>query len=122
MHVNLKLDGRDYVIVPREEFDRLAGLAKVGEMPPVPTPDADGNYPAVEFARTSIARKIVRERANAGITQRELAKLAGIAFETLCRLEKGRHTPSIPTMNRIDQALKQAAARGTKRQRGRKKA
>ena len=31
-----------------------------------------------------------------------------IRFETLCRLEKGRHTPSIPTIKRIEQALKTA--------------
>jgi DNA-binding XRE family transcriptional regulator len=59
--------------------------------------DADGNYPAVEYARASLARNIIRSRVQAGLTQTELAKLAGIRHETLCRLERGQHTPSAGT-------------------------
>ena len=46
----LKLDGRDYVILPRADYDRLTGLAKAAELPPLPKTDAHGNYPAVEYA------------------------------------------------------------------------
>jgi DNA-binding XRE family transcriptional regulator len=104
----VKLDGRDYVILPRAEFDRLTGLAKVAELPALPKADADGNYPAVDYARASLARNLIRNRVEAGLTQRELAKLAGIRHETLCRLESGRHTPSVASIAGIERALKQA--------------
>ncbi len=100
------LDGKPYVVLPRDEFDRLSTLAKAGELPPLPEPDAQGNYPAVEYARASLARKIIRDRVAAGLSQRELATLAGIRVETLCRIETGKHTPSVPTVDKIDRAIK----------------
>ena len=78
------------------------------EQPPLPTPDADGNYPAVDYARASLARNIIRGRGEAGLTQLELARRAGIRNETLCRVERGQHTPSVAPIARIEQALKQA--------------
>jgi DNA-binding XRE family transcriptional regulator len=107
----VKLDGRDYVILPRADYERLNGLAKAAELPPLPKPDADGNYPAVEYARASLARNIIRSRVEAGLTRLELAKLAGIRNETLCRIERGQHTPSVATIARVEKALKQASAR-----------
>ncbi len=103
------LEGKPYVVLPRDEYDRLATLAKAGELPPLPQPDAGGNYPAVEYARASLARKIIRDRVEAGLSQRELALRAGVRVETLCRIETGKHTPSVPTIDKLDRALKQAA-------------
>jgi len=120
----VRLGGTDYVIVPRTDYDQLIRLVKAAELPAPPEPDAEGNYPAVEYARASLARNIIRDRASLGLSQRELAEMAGIRVETLCRLEKGRHTPSLPTLNRIDRALKRVAApqksagRGGKRKGG----
>jgi len=45
------------------------------------------------------------------LNQKELAQLAGIRLETLCRIETGKHTPSVPTIDRIDRALKKALAK-----------
>ncbi len=104
----VKLEGQEYVILTREEYDRLEGLAKVAEMPALPALDADGNYPAIDYARASIARDLVRDRAEAGLTQRELARLAGIRFETLCRIETGKHTASTATIAKLDQALRKS--------------
>jgi DNA-binding XRE family transcriptional regulator len=75
----------------------------------VPEADEQGNYPAVAYARASLARKIIRGRVAAGLTQRELAELASIRVETLCRIETGKHIPSVPTVDKIDRALKQTA-------------
>jgi DNA-binding XRE family transcriptional regulator len=105
------LDGRSYVILLREDYERLATLAKAAELPPLPEPDADGNYPAVEYARASLARDIIRERVAARLSQRQLAERAGVRVETLCRLETGKVTPSLTTVNKLDRALKQAAKR-----------
>ena len=104
----LVIGGQTYVVLPKEEYDRLRQLAKA-ETLPTGTPDADGNLPAVEFARASIARSIVRDRAELGLTQRELAELAGIRFESLCRIERGATTPKLATIDAIDRALQQAA-------------
>jgi len=103
------LGGKPYVILPRDEFDRLAALAKLAEFPELPKPDADGNYPAVEYARASLARKIIRDRLAVGLSQRQLASRAGVPVETLCRIETGKQIPRIPTLDKIDRALKQAA-------------
>lgn len=102
------VDGKPYVLLPRDEYDRLTILAKAADLPPLPEPNANGKYPAVEYARVSLARKIIRGRAAAGWTQRELAKRAGISFEHMCRIESGKHVPSVPTIDKIDRALKQA--------------
>ncbi|HEY5310968.1 MAG TPA: helix-turn-helix domain-containing protein [Pirellulales bacterium] len=102
------VDGKPYVLLPREEYERLTTLAKVAELPPLPEPDADGNYPAVEYARASLARDIIRDRVALGWSQRELASQSGVRVETLCRLETGKVTPSLATVKKIDLALKHA--------------
>src|SRR2546421_11212434 len=111
----IRLNGKSYVVVEREEYNRLAALAKAPDLPPYPEPNGDGNYPAVEYARVSLARKIIRGRVAADWTQRELAKRAGISFEHLCRIESGKHIPSVPTIDKIDRALKQAQKRQPKK-------
>jgi ribosome-binding protein aMBF1 (putative translation factor) len=105
-HKSIVLDGKTYVVLPREEYERLSTLAKAADLPSFPEPDAEGNYPAVEYARASLARKIIRDRVAAGLSQRELAKLAGVSVEHLCRIETGKHTPTVPTIDKIDRALK----------------
>ena len=44
--------------------------------PLLPEPDENGNYPALEYARASLARKLIRARHRACLTQVELARLA----------------------------------------------
>jgi DNA-binding XRE family transcriptional regulator len=117
---SIMVDGKPFVILPRDDYDRLATLAKAAELPPLPQLDAHGNYPAVAYARASLARKIIRDRAAVGLSQRELARLAGVRVETLCRIETGKHTPSVPTIDKIDRALKLAAQRQSGRRTGRK--
>jgi ribosome-binding protein aMBF1 (putative translation factor) len=112
---NILLEGKPYVVLPREEYERLSALAKAGELPPLPKPDAQGNYPAVEYARASLARKIIRDRVAAGLSQRELAKKAGIRVETLCRIETGKHIPSVPTVEKLDRTLRRYAKSRSKR-------
>jgi DNA-binding XRE family transcriptional regulator len=72
---------------------------------PLPPRDARGNYPAAEALQVSIARSIVRGRREAGWTQVESARRAGIRTETLDRIEKGKHAPSVGTAERIERAL-----------------
>ncbi|MDZ4687165.1 MAG: helix-turn-helix domain-containing protein [Planctomycetaceae bacterium] len=105
----IQLEGKAYVVVPRDEFEQLQLKAKVAELPPLPPKNKHGRYPAEEFIRIGLARKIITARAELGLTQRELAKRAGIRVETLCRLESGQTMPSIPTVDKIDRALQSSA-------------
>ncbi len=103
-----QLSGKSYVVIEREEYDRLTVLAKAAGLPALPDPDADGNYPAVEYARASLARKIIRDRVKVGLSQRQLALRAGVRVETLCRIETGKHTASVATIQKLDKVLTEA--------------
>jgi ribosome-binding protein aMBF1 (putative translation factor) len=105
-------------MVPVHEFRRLERLAAQGKardnkLPPIPEPDSHGNSPASDYIRASIARHIVLERRALGLTQQSLAKLAGVRQETLSRLESGKHSPTVRTVEKIDRALKMAARQRT---------
>jgi DNA-binding XRE family transcriptional regulator len=96
------LAGQRFVIVPEADFRRMA--RDTGQLA-LPPRDARGNYPAAEALQVSIARSIVRGRREAGLTQVELARRAGIRTETLNRIEKGKHAPSVATVEKIERAL-----------------
>jgi DNA-binding XRE family transcriptional regulator len=115
----LQIAGKPYVLMPRAEYDRLTLLAKAESLPPLPAPDARGTVPAVDYARASIARKILTRRAELGLSQRDLAKLAGVRVESLCRIETGKVTPTVATIERIDRALTKAETPPKSRRRSR---
>jgi len=99
--------------MPERDYKRLAAHAgSEGGLPALPKPDAEGNYPAVKFARASLARKIIKARRLAGLTQAELARRAAIRPETLNRIEKGRTTPDTATIAKIERALAAAGIEG----------
>jgi len=105
----VELAGKRWAILPEKDYKRLAGRAgEKGDWPDLPKPDADGNYPAVEYARASLARKIIKARRQAGWTQAELARRAHIRPETLNRIEKCRTSPGTATMAKINRALETA--------------
>jgi DNA-binding XRE family transcriptional regulator len=105
----LELAGRKWAILPERDYRRLAGAAgEEGPWPDLPKPDARGRYPAVEYARASLARKIIKARRGVGISQAQLARRAGIRAETLNRIERGKTTPDVATIAKIDWALHDA--------------
>jgi DNA-binding XRE family transcriptional regulator len=81
--------------------------------PLLPPPDADGNYPAVETMLAMLARKLIRRRRAVGLSQVALARLAGVRPETLNRLEQGKHSASIATIDKLDHALRRAEDEGS---------
>ncbi len=107
----LNMEGRKFVVIDKAEYDRLKRAAaraekhENGALPPLPKALPNGNYPALEYIRASIARDIVRDRHKKGWSQEELARRAGIRRETLGRIEAGKHTPTQRVLARIDQAL-----------------
>jgi DNA-binding XRE family transcriptional regulator len=104
------LAGQRFVILPEADYQELVG--ETWE-PPLPKPHAKGNYPAVEAARVLLARKIIRRRRAAGLTQAELAKRAGVRVETLSRLEHARHSPNVATVDKIVRTLEAAEAQAS---------
>ncbi len=118
MPQTITLDDKPYVVIPRDEYDRLTRAAR---LPTLPEPDADGNYPAVEYAQASLARKIILRREAAGWSQAELARRSGVRVETLCRLESGKVAPTLTTVDKLDRALRTAES-GTARGKRKRKA
>lgn len=103
----ITLAGQRFVVLPEADYRELVG--ETWE-PPLPEPDAKGNYPAVEAARVVLARKLIRRRRAAGLTQAELARRAGVRVETLSRLEHAKHSPNVATVDKIVCALDEAEA------------
>jgi hypothetical protein len=63
----LELAGKRWAVMPEKDYKKLAAQAQAGgKWPALPKPDAQGNYPAVEYARVSLARKIIKARRLAG--------------------------------------------------------
>lgn len=64
---------------------------------------------ALQKARTgdNVARKLMALRLNAGLTQRQLAKLVGTTASAICRLEDAEYEGhSLAMLNRIASVLK----------------
>lgn len=104
----IKINGTEFVVVPKTEYERLRILARDADessWPQFPAPDSRGYYPAVECARVSLARKVIRSRVEARMTQPELAALAGMRVTTLEKIESGKATPPAGAIARIEKAL-----------------
>ncbi|MBI5759048.1 MAG: helix-turn-helix domain-containing protein [Planctomycetales bacterium] len=71
----------------------------------MPVADKHGRFPAIEYARASLARNLIRDRKTVGLTQQRLADLAGLRQETIARMEAGKHTASVATVQKIDRAI-----------------
>ena len=105
----LDIRGRRFVLIPESEYRRLT-KRPAPAIPRMPAMSPDGTYPAAEAMRAMMARKIIAARKSVGLSQAALARKAGIRVETLNRLEKGKHTPDLATMAKINMALDEGRA------------
>ncbi len=116
----IEIDGTRMVIMSEAEYEHLTRESAVSVRrdsgPALPRSGRKRPVPALDFARVSIAREIIRRRGELGLSQQALADLAGVRQETLSRIETGKHTASVPTIRKVDAALK-AAGRRRKRAR-----
>jgi len=103
----VKIEGKDYVIVPKEEWDRVS---KAARLPALPDPDENGHY-SQDYMRVSIVRDMILRREAIGWSQAEAARRAGLQTAVLCRLETGKVTPSIKTVDKLDRAYSAAEGR-----------
>ncbi|HEX4055581.1 MAG TPA: helix-turn-helix domain-containing protein [Tepidisphaeraceae bacterium] len=111
------IDGKRFFVVPEMEYRRIRELARElpsVRLPKLPKPDAAGNVPALEFARTSFARKLIRDRRRVGLTRAELGQRARVAIHLLSRIESGKLTPDTATFNRIHRVLERVERKQTK--------
>jgi transcriptional regulator with XRE-family HTH domain len=60
---------------------------------------------AIEYAQTSIGRKLRTMREERGLSQSEVAMRAHMRPEVLCRLENGKGNPTVATIRRIVKAI-----------------
>ncbi|HYE19310.1 MAG TPA: helix-turn-helix transcriptional regulator [Tepidisphaeraceae bacterium] len=107
----VSIKGRKFVMVPANEYRRMLRASASA----VPTPEAAvpaGSVPALAFADSTIASGLIRDREAVGLTQRELARRAGMRVEVLNRAERGAVVPSVRTLTKIENAL---VAAGLKR-------
>lgn len=121
----IELDGTRLVLMTERDYEELcrsAGQAPSDDdLPSFPKPDRSGNMPAVEYARVSIARDLIRARRAAGLSQEALAKLAGVRQETLSRIETAKHSATSATLDRIDRAMRLHSKASKGASKGRKK-
>ena len=75
-------------------------------------------WPRIEAAEgMTIARRlrILRRRTAVQLTQGELADLAGVRLETVCRIERGRNTASTASIAKLDRALSKAEEKAARK-------
>jgi DNA-binding XRE family transcriptional regulator len=83
-----------------------------GALAPVPgdaaRPAANGQEQDPGFANLGpgIAKLVAARREALGLSQRELAKRAGISHTVISRIEGGEHSPSPKTLERLAEALR----------------
>lgn len=120
----IEVEGKRFVLLEEEEYERISREAGEAvddnDLPPLPKPDKSGRFPALQYARMSLARDLIRDRKGVGLSQQELADLAGIRQETLSRIETGKHTASEKTVDKIMRVI-EAQRRKKKRRRGARK-
>ena len=115
----IEVAGKRFVLLEEPVYERLcrdAGEAVVDDdvLPPLPKPDANGRFPAIEYTRVSLARNLIRDRKSVGLSQERLAELAGIRQETISRLESGKHTATPGTIAKIDRVITATRKRSSK--------
>jgi predicted transcriptional regulator len=74
-------------------------------LPTMPAHLADGADVEIIAGRVVLARKVIRRRWDAGLTQADLARRAGIRKETLWRIETAKVTAERATVEKILRVL-----------------
>jgi DNA-binding XRE family transcriptional regulator len=98
---------KKFAVIPYEDYQQLLEGAKPDEtgLPPLPKSLPNGNFPAREFMRASIARDIIKGRRKAGLSQAELARRAGVQPAVLNRIERAKVDAATATVDKLLAAL-----------------
>jgi DNA-binding XRE family transcriptional regulator len=82
---------------------RVSNGARTEALPIQETPGVSD--PGPTSLAPPIAKLVASRREELGLSQRELAKRAGISHTVVSRIEQGEHTPSRKTLERLADAL-----------------
>lgn len=93
----VRIDGNWYVIIKEDEFQALTQTRK-------PKGEIDA-LDAINVSDQRLADRLLQRRQDAELTQKDLAKRAGVRVETLNRIEKGRTTPDFKTIRKLVNAI-----------------
>jgi DNA-binding XRE family transcriptional regulator len=93
----VRLDGNWYVIIKEDEFRALTQIRT--------SPRKQDVLDAVSISDQRLADRLLQRRQDAELTQKDLARLAGIRIETLSRIENGRTTPDFKTIRKLVNAI-----------------
>ena len=93
----VRLEGNWYVIIKEDEFRALTQTRK-------PKRKIDA-LDTMNISDQRLADRLLQRRQDAELTQKDLARLAGIRVETLNRIEKGRTTPDFKTIRKLVKAI-----------------
>ena len=108
MKPRLEIEGRHYVVLEETEYEHLCqatGQAlEPDELPAFPKPDRRGRFPAVEYARVSLARDLIRDRRALGLVNSNWLAWPK-CDETISRLETGKHSADPRTVDKLCEAL-----------------
>ena len=91
------LDETWYVVLREDEFLEMTRSKRNAK--------AADDLDAVNMSDQRLADRLLRRRQEAGLTQKDLALLAGVRVETLNRIEKGRTTPDFRTVRKLVNAM-----------------
>jgi DNA-binding XRE family transcriptional regulator len=110
----IDLDDRTYVVLPEEQYEDLLARAAGVTLPPYPPADADGNVPAFDYGRASVAREVILRRSAGGWSQQQLAEAAGVRLDSIVKLESAQQVPDEATMAKLEHVLDNSAASSSK--------
>ena len=106
---HVELGGTAYAIVP---VAVLLAVCRQGEVRAVPRGVAPPSLLDVvtpdQLEGRGLGRRMAQRRRQAGLTQSELARRAGVRVETVNRIERGRVMPDFGTIRKLVQALQEA--------------
>ena len=103
----LTINGHEYVAIPIERWKKIPSKWRVQMTPDSPEQfrTGSGDYDAIPALRASIARDILQARLARGWSQRQLAAAAKVRQATVVRVESGRQTPNVRTVEKLEAAL-----------------
>jgi DNA-binding XRE family transcriptional regulator len=93
VYQRILLGGKSYIVIAEDEFCALTQPRGMDELD------------AFTVSDQRLADRLLQRRQESGLTQKDLAQLAGIRVETLNRIEKGRTTPDFKTIRKLVNAI-----------------
>jgi transcriptional regulator with XRE-family HTH domain len=91
----LQIDGKEYVVIPKAEYERLTGTASEGVL-----------KDAGQTMREMLARDLRKARETAGLTQEQLAEKLGVGQPMVSAAESGKSKVGERYVKRVLKACK----------------